>query len=249
MNIIEFGKKDAPVIVLLHGGGLSWWNYREEAELLQENYHVLLPVLDGHAGSDRDFAGIEDNAAEIIRYIDEKQNGSVLMIGGLSLGAQILTEILSVRPEICRTALIESALVIPMKFTGMLVQPMTAASYGLISKKWFARLQFRALGMKEEYFEDYYRDSVKITEKNLISILKANSVYRLKNSAENTAASVHIVVGQKERKKMIRSAELLREHFPDSSLEILPGMFHGEFSLNHAGQYVQKIRELLGSFD
>lgn len=23
-------------IMLLHGGGLSWWNYREEAEMIQE---------------------------------------------------------------------------------------------------------------------------------------------------------------------------------------------------------------------
>ena len=36
--------------VLLHGGGLSWWNYRAVADLLAANgYRVVLPVLDGHA--------------------------------------------------------------------------------------------------------------------------------------------------------------------------------------------------------
>ena len=34
MQYIEFGKQNEEVIILLHGGGLSWWNYQEVAELL-----------------------------------------------------------------------------------------------------------------------------------------------------------------------------------------------------------------------
>ena len=37
---------------------------REAAETLQSDYHVIRPILDGHAGSDRPFTTIEDNAAE-----------------------------------------------------------------------------------------------------------------------------------------------------------------------------------------
>ena len=71
MKIIEYGKENEKVILLLHGGGLSWWNYREVAEHLKNEYHVVIPVLDGHANSDRDFTSIEANASEIISYIDE----------------------------------------------------------------------------------------------------------------------------------------------------------------------------------
>ena len=41
----EYGQENKEVIILLHGGGLSWWNFREEAELLQEDYHVVIPLL------------------------------------------------------------------------------------------------------------------------------------------------------------------------------------------------------------
>ena len=71
MQYKEYGKGNTDTIILLHGGGLSWWNYRSEAELLQEEYHVILPVLDGHADSDRPFTTIEDNASELISFIDE----------------------------------------------------------------------------------------------------------------------------------------------------------------------------------
>ena len=123
MKIREFGSDNKETIILLHGGGLSWWNYRKEAELLQSDYHVVLPVLDGHAESDRAFSSIEDNAAEIIAFIDERYGGSVLLIGGLSLGAQVLLEMLSQRAGICRYALVESAAVVPSRLTNVLICP------------------------------------------------------------------------------------------------------------------------------
>ncbi len=41
MKYIEYGKENSEVIMLLHGGGLSWWNYRKEAELLCDEYHII----------------------------------------------------------------------------------------------------------------------------------------------------------------------------------------------------------------
>ena len=106
MKIVEFGAENKDTILLLHGGGLSWWNYREPAKLLQNEYHIVLPILDGHAGSDRPFTTIEENASEIISFIDAHLSGSVLLIGGLSLGGQILLELLSQRGDICTHALV-----------------------------------------------------------------------------------------------------------------------------------------------
>ena len=82
MKTVEYGKENKDVVVLLHGGGLSWWNYRAEAEMLADCYHVVLPVLDGHADSDADFVSIEENARRIISLIDREYGGSVLLIGG-----------------------------------------------------------------------------------------------------------------------------------------------------------------------
>ena len=66
MTVIAYGKQNKNVALLLHGGGLSWWNYRDAAEILSEDIHVVLPVLDGHGGEK--FTSIEDNAARIIQW-------------------------------------------------------------------------------------------------------------------------------------------------------------------------------------
>ena len=198
MIVKEYGESNKDIIILLHGGGLSWWNYEEVSEILKSNYHVILPILDGHSGSDRDFTSIENNANEIIEYIDNNYNGNVKLIGGLSLGAQILLDILSKRDNICEYAIIESALVCPMKMTNRLIELLINMSYGLINKKWFSKFQFKNLKIKEELFDKYYIDSSNITKDNMISFLKANSNYHLKNIRTNKSKSI-VVVGSKER--------------------------------------------------
>ena len=143
MNYVEYGKENNDVIILLHGGGLSWWNYKEVAERLQTDYHVFLPILDGHAGCDKNFTTIENNALDIIEFVNSKLGGSVLLMGGLSLGGQILLEILSQCKDICKYAIVESALVIPSKFTYSMIKPAFGSCYGLIKYKWCSKLQFK----------------------------------------------------------------------------------------------------------
>ena len=244
MIVKEYGKSNKDIIILLHGGGLSWWNYEEVSEILKSDYHVILPILDGHSGSDRDFTSIESNANEIIEYIDNNYNGNVKLIGGLSLGAQILLDILSKRDNICEYAIIESALVCPMKMTNKLIELLINMSYGLINKKWFSKLQFKSLKIKEELFDKYYIDSSNITKDNMISFLKANSNYHLKNIKTNKSKSI-VIVGSKERPIMIKSAKIIHDELINSELEILSGYYHGDLSINHPNEYAEKVKKLI----
>ena len=243
MTVIEYGQQNPDVVMLLHGGGLSWWNYREAAQLLENRFHVVLPVLDGHADSDVPFSTIEDNAVRLIAYIDGHFGGRVKAVAGLSLGGQILTEMLSQRPDICDCALIESALVKPMKLTHVLIGPTFGMSYGLIKQKWFAKLQADYLGIPKNLFADYFRDTCKISKADMISFLKANSAYCIKPALSDTRASVKVLAGSREQKSILDSAKLLHQAIPESSLEIFPGLRHGELSLNHPQRYAKILFE------
>ena len=246
MTLTEFGKQNKDTILLLHGGGLSWWNYREVAELLAERYHVVLTVLDGHGDSDTPFTTIEENAAKLISYIDTYFDGQVLAIGGLSLGGQIAVDMLSQRRDCCRYALIESALVKPTKLTAALIAPTFGASFGLIKQKWFAKLQASYLGIPKELFDDYYRDTCKISKADMISFLKANSLYTIKPSLSATKAKVKIVAGSREQGNVLDSAKLLQKTIPGSSVEILSGFRHGDLSINHPETYARILTEWIG---
>lgn len=246
MTVMEYGQENPDIVMLLHGGGLSWWNYREAAQKLAAQYHVVLPVLDGHADSGVPFTTIEENAARLISHIGTRFGGKILAIGGLSLGGQIAVEMLSQCPDICRYALIESALVKPVKLTAALIGPTFGMSYGLIRQKWFAKLQAGYLGIPRELFDDYYRDTCKISKADMIAFLKANSLYAIKPSLSETTAKVKIIAGAREQSNIRDSAKLLQNAIPGSSLEILPGLRHGDLSVNHPQSYVQMLTDWIG---
>ena len=247
MKTVEYGQEHAEVILLLHGGGLSWWNYREAAERLQKRYHVVIPLLDGHAGSDRDFTAIENAAQELIAYIDKAHHGKVTLIGGLSLGGQILIEMLCQRKDICQYALIESALILPMKLTHALIKPMMELSFGLICQPWFAKLQFQSLRLKKELFDDYFTATCGITKANMTAFLKANASYALKPELARTQAKVFLFVGGCEPVRMIRSARLLHRTLPGSVLTLMKHRHHGAFSINHPAEYADQVLKIIQS--
>lgn len=245
MKYKEYGLKNKDIIILLHGGGLSWWNYIDEIGLLEDEFHIVIPILDGHSDSDINFISIENNASEIINFINENYNGKVKLIGGLSLGGQVLLEILSRNPNICEYAVIESALVIPMKFTYKMIETIFNLTYGLTKKSWFSKLQFKNLKIKNSLYDLYYEDTCKISKNNLIAFMKSNSSYELKDTLSRTRAKVLILVGSKERSIMKKSAVKIAELIPNSELEILQGYYHGDISINHADDYVERVKRLV----
>lgn len=245
MKCVEYGNQNPETVILLHGGGLSWWNYRDVAQLLSDRFRVILPILDGHADSDAPFTSIEDNAARIIAHIDEHFGGKVLAVGGLSLGGQIAVEMLAQRPDICRFALLESTLVKPSKLTHALIKPAFGMSYGLIKQKWFAKMQAAYLGIPQKLFDDYYRDTCKISKEDMIAFLQSNSAYSIKPALRDAQAKVHIVFGSKEQSSIRTSGKQLNHTILGSTMEVLPGYNHGDLSLNHPQAYAQMLLTLI----
>ena len=241
----ETDNKDLPTIILLHGGGLSNWSFQNIVKQLQSDFHVVTPIIDGHGeDGEEEFISISDSAMKLISYIDTQCNGKVFAIGGLSIGAQIVTEVLSHREDIAEYAIIESALVYPIKGTAEMTVPVYKLCYGLLKKRWFSKMQAKALCVSPDMFERYYQDSIKISRQSLINITLSNGNYDLKSSISNTKSKVLIIVGEKEIRIMKKSAQRLHDAIGGSELYIAPKMKHGEISL----RYPQKYIELMKSF-
>jgi hypothetical protein len=80
----------------------------------------------------------------------------------------------------------------------------------------------------------------------MIAFLKANSLYTIKPGLSETTAKTKIVAGAKEQKNIRDSAKLLQEAISGSRMEILPGLRHGDLSINHPQRYVRMLTEWIG---
>ena len=235
----ELGNAADPTVLLLHGGGLSWWSLQTVSGQLAQNYHVVAPVIDGHGEDGAEtFVSIQDSAAKVIRYIKESCCGQIFALGGLSIGAQIAVEVLAQEPAITQFAILESALVYPIKGAAALAAPTYKLCYGLIRQRWFAKLQAKELCVPMASFERYYRDSIQMSKESLINITLSNGNYPMPSALSQTKAKVLIIVGGKELSVMKKSAERLHAAISGSTLYVADGMKHGELSLAHPEAYL-----------
>lgn len=238
----EAGHNHSPTMIFIHGGGLSDWSLLPIVNEFQTKFHVITPIIDGHGDAAAEtFISISDSAAKLIHYIDTKCNGRVFAIAGLSIGAQIVTEVLSQRDDITQYAIIESALVYPLAGITTFTAPAYQVCYGLIQQKWFSKLQAKSLCIPCSLFQLYYQDSRKMSKQSLINITVSNGTYTLKESISNTKSNVLIIVGEKELSVMKKSAQKLHEKIHGSELYIAPGMKHGEISLKFPQKYIDLL--------
>ena len=110
-------------------------------------------------------------------------------------------------------------------------------------------MQFKSLKIREDLFSEYYRDTCKIGKEDMIAFMEANSKYKIKDSLQNTKAKVLVVVGDKERPIMKKSASIIHQKINESRMEVLPNYYHGDFSINNPQQYVIAINELIANRD
>ena len=70
---------------------------------------------------------------------------------------------------------------------------------------------------------------------------------KLLRRARNTSLILPAVIKKIAELKNIRdSAKLIHETIPGSSLEIMPGLRHGDLSINKPEQYAKILTDLLG---
>ncbi len=240
MIIKEFGNINKKAIVLIHGGGLSWWQWEKHIKMLKDDYRIIVPVIDGH-GEDykTTFISIQDSAHKLTEYINKECDGHVYAVCGLSIGAQIVVEMLADKSDISEYAVIESALVFPMKYVYKSAKLTYDLSYPLVRKRWFAKMQAKTLFVDEGLFERYFEDSSRMSKQTLINIALSNSDFPLPETLKESETKALILVGSKEISIMKKSAYLLNDNIKESTLRVLDKYGHGEISIKHPEEYVE----------
>ena len=235
----EFGDKNFPHILLIHGGGNSWWNYLRQAQMLADKYHVILPTLDGHGEEyQKEYISTENSAQQILEYIKNNCDRKMLARGGVSLGGQIVMELLSLDGDIAEKAIIDGSICIPqhklarisiviVKLFGKLMFSKVASQIQLsLMKKMYPNMAY------PEEIENYYIEDIpRIPIKTLVTIYQTYmGRYRLKDTITESKAQVLYIYGEKEMSCVNESAKLFKEMHPNCTLYEAKGYNHGYLS-------------------
>ncbi|MEG0461933.1 alpha/beta fold hydrolase [Gordonibacter sp.] len=213
MKFHEFGDEGNLTIMLIHGGGNAWWNYLRQARVLADRYHVVLPTLDGHG---EEFAvpyvSTEATADKLMEFIDTRCGGHVFALGGVSLGGQIVAELLSRKPDLAKKAIIDGSLCIPQPFMAHCCIAFMRLGSGLLFSEKACRRQVDSMPkMLPEKMQ--YPDEI------------------IAHYLRDTELQVMYWYGEKEMKCVKRSARHFKDYVPTCELYEAPGYNHGYLAL------------------
>lgn len=202
----EHGDEQASLMVFLHGGGVSSWMWEKQIEYFS-HYHCLVPDLpeQGLSQKGTEFS-IQSCAVLLNNLIEEKGKGKQIIVIGFSLGAQILIQMVSMKPNLVDYAVINSALVRPVPLAKRWIRPSVTCVFPLIKNRTFSRIQAKALYVSQDHVERYYQESCQMSENTLVRILEENMSFKLPVDFDEVQTKILVTVGEMEKAIMKKSA-------------------------------------------
>lgn len=203
----EYGNKNGPMMVFLHGGGVSSWMWEDQVHYFN-HYHCITVDLP-ECGNNKNIGpfSIHSSAKEVNQLVKDKANGKTVIIVGFSLGAQVAIELLCMEPTFYPYAVINSALVRPNVFYKKMIKPSIKLTFPLVKNKYFARLQAKILYIDDRFFEKYYFETTEMKSDTLIRILEENLSFQLPEHFQKVKTKILVTVGEKENGMMKKSAK------------------------------------------
>lgn len=99
MKYFEYGKDNKELVVMLHGGGVSYQGVEPTVQTVAKKYHVVLVAYDGFNPSEpeTEFASVQNEAKRLGDYVVENYGGRIDILYGISYGGRVLMEVLADR--------------------------------------------------------------------------------------------------------------------------------------------------------
>lgn len=241
----EFGKKENPPVLLLHGMMQDWHSEYDFLKSLEEYYRLIIPAQDGFYEGSKDFTSFADQSRQIEEYIIEKYNGKIFGAYGASQGGLMLTELLTRNKVDLGVVIMDGCYVAHQgKLSGKVTAWMFKKYKNTGKFPVFIHIMMKLCGLKAEdmgmmdYL--YMNASDETINRNFIE----NYTYRTRPEIAENETMVHLWCGSKEP-YALKSHRELKKYLKNYKEEIMEGLGHGDFLMKHSEECCEKIKKTL----
>lgn len=244
MQFHEFGSKNQPTLMLIHGLATTWQqSFGKIIPLLSQHFYVIAVGLDGHnPGEQSDYLSGHKEAEQLEQYIQHNLDGKIDVIYASSLGC--ISALWTVNRGQVRVGHIILDGAADMS-VGVFNKP-AAKLAGWLGEKivtgkmdWYLKLG----GVTPEMLQTFlYPDISRATLTNAFYDAAAmfSQIIKL---APNQAVRLACWSGSEE-KLTVRGAEKIRQAFPNGRDTSFEGFGHGEILL-HPERFNQELQRFL----
>ena len=244
MRFHTYGDEANPRLLLIPGLGVSYEIFLPLIDLLKDRFAIVAAGIDGFLiGEESRFTSVDDQAAQLIRYVQENLNGHLDVAYGLSLGGKILSRILERNEILIDHAILDAAPLLPLPKWS--VDPLR---YYQSFNVWTC---YHWTGFWKWVFHSHYFDVLLEECKKVWPSGKGKAVrdgykdvYTHKLESIH-GADIHFWYGTKESFVAKPQVEHLRTLHPDTHVEVFPGMNHGQLLTDHPEEIAARIQQMI----
>ena len=244
MEFHTYGNPTNPTLLLLPGLGVSHEIFLPLVELLKDSFRIVAVEIDGFLiGKPSRFTSVDDQAAQVNRYVQEHFEGKLDVAYGLSLGGKILSRMME-RGEIAVShAIMDAAPLLPLPKWS--VNPLR---YYQAFNVWTC---YHWTGFWRWLFHSHYFDVLldevkKVFPSDGTRAVKEGykSVYTSKLESIS-GPDIHYWYGTKEAFVAKPQVRHLLSICPAAHVEVFPKMNHGQLLVDHSEEVAERIKKLL----
>lgn len=220
----QLGPDGAPVVLFLHGGGISSWMWHDVVAHLPAFRSVLID-LPGHGDSRdlrwRSLPETADQVAEIAAGLPAPRH-----LCGLSLGGY--TGLLAVlrHPELFASAMFSGMHPGPMPRKWMM-KAVNALTAPLVTRRFVARKTAKMLRVPPEQTEAFAAEAIRSRPASVRRAVDDVIDFVLPESPQKVPTRLHFAAGGREHAMVRNGLPVFTGRFPGSTSALVPGLGHG----------------------
>lgn len=243
----EFGSKDKPVLLCLHGMMEDWRSIYRILKPLEEHYRLLVTSLDGFHDGSQNFTSFADQARQLEEYVKEHHNGRLHGALGFSQGCLMMTELLTRNNIKIEKGIMDGGYVAHQgKIAGWVTAKMFCKFKNTGKFPAIIHIMTTLMGVK---LEDMMGDLgntlyLKATDESVMRNFMENYTYHVRPEIANTETKVYLWCGSKEP-YAIKSHNILKRHLKHYEEKIMEGYGHGDFLMKHTEECCKKILDTI----
>lgn len=244
MTFNTYGDSKNPALLLIPGLGVTFEIFLPLIELMKDKYYIVAVGIDGFLmGKESQFTSVDDQAVQIIGYIQENLDGHLGVAYGLSLGGKILSRIMERNEVLIDHAIMDAAPLLPLP------------RWCVNSLRYYESMNVWTCshwtGFWKWLFHSHYFDVLLDECKKAWPSGKGKAVrdgYKdvYTNKLESIHGSdIHYWYGTKEAFVAKPQSEHLLKLCPDVHVEVFPKMNHGQLLIDHPEEIAARISRMV----
>lgn len=244
----EFGKKEDPPVLLLHGMMQDQHNVYKLLKPLEDYYRLIIPAQDGFYEGSGEFTSFADQARQIEEFVQKNYGGELYGAYGVSQGGLMLTELIGRNKIEIKTVIMDGCYVAHQgRISGFVTYKMFCKYKNTGKFPWLINLTMALMGTAlDEMMGCGMKDALYLnsTDETVKRNFMENYTYHASPNVAGWKAKVYLWCGSKEP-YAIKSHNILKKYLKNYEEEIMDGLAHGELLMKTPEKCCEKIRETL----